>query len=92
MSQHTYELKFTIGIDNPEEAGIVGAKVHDDFAKVTTPGETKEIKPELLTQVIGPDGATKEDVIKALVEERIEKACGMLQGIISVNLDSLTEV
>lgn len=79
MSQHTYTLKFTIGIDNPEGGSY---PIHSG---------TREVKPELLTQVIGPDSATKEDIIKAEVEKKIKEAIPTQKGIITVNFDSLTE-
>jgi hypothetical protein len=79
MSQHTYELKFTISIENPPDG------------KYVIQGETLDVKPELLTQVIGPDGATKEDVIKAQIEEKIKKVIPTLAGAINVTFDSLVE-
>jgi len=80
MSQHTYTLKFTIGIDNTE-GGVY--PIH---------GETREIKPELLSQILNTDtGETKEDLIKSEVEKRIKKTIRTLKGIIRVNFDSLIE-
>ncbi len=79
MSQHTYELKFSIKIDNPE-GGVYPAG-----------SQTHERKPELLSQVMNEGGDTKEDLIKAEVEKRIKEAIGAQQGIIRVVFDSLTE-
>ena len=80
MSQHTYELKFTIKINNPEGGTyLYGSESHD-------------IKPELLSRIMNKDtGETKEDDIKAQIEKRIKDVIPTQQGIISVIFDSLTE-
>lgn len=82
MSQHVYELKFTIRIDNPE-GGVY--PIH---------GETRERKPELLSQVmkvVDEGEIIKEDLIREAVEKKIKGAIPAQQGIISVVFDSLTE-
>ena len=80
MSQHTYTLKFTIGIDKAEDGTY---PIH---------GEEREIKHELLSQVLNAEtGETKEDNIKAEIEERIKKVIPTQKGIIRVNFDSLEE-
>ena len=80
MSQHTYTLKLTIGIDNTEGGTY---PIH---------GETREVKPELLSQVLNEDtGETKEDNIKAQIEKKIKGVIPTQKGIIRVNFDSLIE-
>lgn len=82
MSQHTYTLKFTISIDKAPD-GVY--PIH---------GETREIKHESLDDLLPKlDDATwtKEDEIKAQIEERIKKAIPTQKGLIKVAFDSLTE-
>lgn len=80
MSQHTYMLKFTIGIDNTEGGSY---PIHSG---------TREVKPELLSQILNTDtGETKEDNIKAQIEKKIKEAIPTQKGIIRVNFDSLIE-
>ena len=66
MSQHTYELKFTI------ESAYEGEDAN-------------------LDAVLGPDSATREDIIKSDIEKRIKKACNEIRGVVGVSFDSLTE-
>ena len=81
MSQHTYTLKFTI----KSQESIKG--------KYPIQGETLDTDTEEdLTVVIGPDEATKEDIIKAEVEKAIKEAIPTQRGAINVLFDSLTEV
>jgi hypothetical protein len=79
MSQHVYTLKFTISISNPPDGTYLSQS------------ESRDVKPELLTQEIGPDGATKEDVIKAQIEEKIKQVIPTVAGAINVTFDSLVE-
>lgn len=80
MSQHTYTLKFTIGIDKTDGGTY---PIHSG---------TKEVKHESLSQILNETtGQTKEDLIKAEIEERIKKAIPTQKGIIKVNFDELTE-
>jgi len=79
MSQHTYTVKFTIKINNPEDGVYL------------IQGETRERKPELLSRVMNEGGDTKEDLIKADIEKKIKEAIPAEQGIIQVLFDSLTE-
>ena len=65
MSQHVYELKFTI-------SSAYGSEGH-------------------LDAVLGPDSATREDIIKADIEKRIKKACNEIRGAARVDFDSLVE-
>jgi len=44
-----------------------------------------------LDAVLGPDEATREDIIKANIEKRIEKACNEIRGAAGTYFDSLVE-
>ena len=82
MSQHTYQLKFTISIDKAED-GVY--HIH---------GETREVKHESLDDLLPTEEdptRTKEDLIKSEVEKRIKDLFPTQKGLIKVNFDSLTE-
>jgi len=44
-----------------------------------------------LDRVMGPGSATLDDLIKAEVEAKIQKAIPMIKGAVMVKFDSLTE-
>jgi hypothetical protein len=74
--QHTYALKFTIG------------QTYDPPDDVK--GKAMDVREDLDT-VVGPDSATRDDLVKALTEKRIKQIIPAIMGAISIKFDSLVE-